>query len=66
MFKRYSNIRIYLVGRRLCILPHLGIILFFIRSVFFFSYLLFLGWSFFFGCCALVPGTLALDLVYLD
>ena len=33
---------------------------FFIRLVFFFSQLLFLGWRFF--CCALVPGKLALDL----
>ena len=45
----------------ICTLPHLGILLFFYPSIFFFfSWLLFLGWRFF--CCALVPGTLALDL----
>ena len=43
-----------------CTLPHIEILLFFYSSSFFFSQLLFLGWRFF--CCALVPGTLALDL----
>ena len=50
----------------ICTLPHVGILLFFIRLltvVYIFSLLLFLGWRFL--CCALVPSTLALDLLSL-
>ena len=44
----------------ICTLPHPGILLFFIRSFFFFRSSYCSGGVF--SCCALVPGTLALDL----
>ena len=47
----------------ICTLPHLGILLFSIRLVFFIVALI-SRVAFF--CCALLPGTLALDLPYLD
>ena len=49
----------------ICTLPHLGILLFFIRSIFFFVALI-SRVSFFSCCCALVPGTPALDLLTLN
>ena len=49
----------------ICTLPHLDILLFFIRLVFFFVALI--SRVVFFCCCALlVPGTLALDLPTLN
>ena len=44
--------------------PHLGILLFFVRLVFFFVALI--SRVAFFCCCALVPGPLALDLPTLN
>ena len=47
----------------ICSLPHLRILWLFIRLLFFFRSSYFSGGVF---CCALVPGTLALDFPYLD
>ena len=47
----------------MCTLPHLGIILFFLRLfIYLFIYFVALISRVAFFCCALVPGTLALDL----
>ena len=66
MYKRQQQVRITSIIRVLsacviCTLPHLGILwFFFIRLVYFFVALI--SRVTFFFHCALVPGTLALDL----
>ena len=61
LYSQQVRIIVRVISSFICILPHLGILFCYsFINGFFFSKFLFLGWRFF--CCALVPGTLALDL----